>query len=766
MPPAAMIAWATGAAAAAGTAQSECLGGRPDKNSRAHPDESPARSRDRTLVANAAPGIGCSAVVAMIVAHHGPPAFLAVRRQTMLPQNGSDARELPAGARPISAAALAFVCYAFAIDLIYVAVRTHTPMSLFGAFLHDDALFISQGNRLAQGEWLGPFTQFTLMKGPGYPLFLAVTSQLGLSVSLAHALFHCATIGIFTAVCHRFTRSWLVSAVLLTLLVWNPASLTEFLLRVIREAIYYGQVLLVFATLAYATFSTSRAPYRLVSAAVGGAAFGWYWLTREDGIWMLPAIAVLASAALFRAVREGRLRPLAATLTAFVLAYGVTQAAFYSLNRIKYGMFVGVDVKERNFLRALRAIHAVVSEGTTPLVSVTNRARQRIYRSSPAFASLTESLEGPLGQTYAREGCAALPTSCGEVPAGFFQWELRDAAARAGHYASPAQASAFYGQIADQIEAACARHDLECAPQIIAEIPHVEWSRLSAIPASVVRAFQLVAMIDPPPQVPDSSGTAQWLATALRFLDYPLHTPSADDASANAFVILGWYYGRGSDWLSIAVSEPSGLGAPLAFDRIDSADVAAAFKDPAASQQRFRISAQCGDSCIVEARSDDGKSASMPLRDLMKAPLDIKLGGGTMHIDYAEVRPNPVYAQTRFDRLCERIRHAVLVNYKFAFVPVLILGVAGFFASMIFFFRDALKNTCCILALVAWTMVVGRTGLLVLVDILWFPALSGPYFTTASFLLVCAAVLSIAAFVQLFVRPLDKRLQNAEASSK
>ena len=58
-------------------------------------------------------------------------------------------------------------------SLAYVFVVAHTPLAVQPDGVHDDEFFMSKGLNLAEGHWFGPYSQFTLMKGPGYPAFLA-----------------------------------------------------------------------------------------------------------------------------------------------------------------------------------------------------------------------------------------------------------------------------------------------------------------------------------------------------------------------------------------------------------------------------------------------------------------------------------------------------------------------------------------------------------------------------------------------------------------
>src|SRR6516164_7767786 len=127
------------------------------------------------------------------------------RRKRELPRLTGEATSLPigtAGAANFASAITRFLhpdlppaaitACLIVLTLGYVIVMVHTPLAVLADAMHDDGLFMTLGRHLAAGEWLGAFNQFTLMKGPGYPAFLALSHWLGISASLAHALLHCA----------------------------------------------------------------------------------------------------------------------------------------------------------------------------------------------------------------------------------------------------------------------------------------------------------------------------------------------------------------------------------------------------------------------------------------------------------------------------------------------------------------------------------------------------------------------------------------------
>ena len=348
--------------------------------------------------------------------------------------------------------------------------------------------------------------------------------------------------------------------------------------------------------------------------------------------------------------------------------------------------------------------------------------------------------------------CNAAPSLCGEIGAGWFMFALRDAAAQAGHYQSPAKASAFFGQIADEISAACARGDLECSPQLIAAMPPVSWRRIAELlPSRLSRAYHLLMLSDPPLQFNLSSGTQDQLDADLRFLNYPPHTRLSQIPPASAiYTLSGWYYKSGHEWISVEVRGADGSLADVQIDRNPSADLQQVFNDSAASRQRFVIRTHCNDDCVVEFQTQDGEKADKRLAELQRAPIGFDVGGGRVYLDSTEVGNDPASIELRSEAVSNGIRKAIMTHYKFIFFPVLIIGVMAFIATTLVHWREVLSNMCYILALMSWMLVVLRTALLILIDVTSFHALQGFYLAPAYFFLVCGAVFSCAAGLQLF----------------
>ena len=443
------------------------------------------------------------------------------------------------------------------------------------------------------------------------------------------------------------------------------------------------------------------------------------------------------------------MRAFVASLAIFAITFTATQVAFRTANRIAYGKFVGVDIKEANFQRALSAIHSVVSGGTKRYVSTTRSAREQIYRVSPTFATLARYFDVPPDQGWGALGCAVIPSTCGEIAAGWFMWGLRDGAQITGNYASPGRASAFFGRIADEITAGCARGELKCEPQLVAEMPHVTWSDFANLPELYAESLNYLLLLNPPPQLGNSFGEHDVLfQSMLRFLNYPLYGKRDGEAQrSDHYEIIGWYLTSGSEWFTASVKDPAGLSGGLQVERRASPEFAE--KSPPAPQQRFVLNIRCSDDCILRVEAADGAAVEMHLGEFRRrSTFATRVGGGTFYVESVEILPDPSNTQRFADRIAQSMRKFVLENYKFVFMPVLALGLAGLLASLLFWRRFAI-NGCFIIALVCWTLVFMRLTMLVLITATSMLAFHGTYHGPACSLLVSASVISIAAFLQL-----------------
>lgn len=326
--------------------------------------------------------------------------------------------------------------------------------------MHDDRLFMDQGRSIFQGDWLGPFHELTLAKGPSFSLFLAASAASGWPLQFNVLLFHAAACLVFILAVSPWVKKPVWRLVLFTLLLFDPHSMSaELIGRVLRSSVHPALTLFTFAglmgMLTRAHLSWLRVTPWGVLAGLAGAAF---WYSREEGIWALPSGLMLTATAVAVAwiVRNRGWTVLAVLILLPFTVFWSARSAVKAMNHHHYGVWMGVDVLEGAFPAAYGAILRVTNPDPLSGVPATRATRALIYEHSPSFALIREQMEEHMQPKWAFAGWHRHPHARAEteIRSGWFPWALREAAARAGFYESPAKAEALWQNIADEINQA------------------------------------------------------------------------------------------------------------------------------------------------------------------------------------------------------------------------------------------------------------------------------------------------------------------------
>ncbi|MEA2873976.1 MAG: hypothetical protein QOH67_3952, partial [Hyphomicrobiales bacterium] len=246
----------------------------------------------------------------------------------------------------------------------------------------------------------------------------------------------------------------------------------------------------------------------------------------------------------------------------------------------------------------------------------------------------------------------------------------------------------------------------------------------------------------------DSSGSEKQMADALRFLNTPYHVPPQQDMTP--YLIKGWFHKAGDEWFSVAAKNVTALPRDMEFDRLTSEELKTVTKDPAAINQRFRLSLRCDDACILTFTTQDGTQLAKSLGDLRKQGLfGYRISGAVLVVESVDKLGSPFASETRIERIGGRIRTALVSYYYLVYLPLLALGALAFLAATVIHPRQAAFKISYQLAFVCWSLLLLRVIVLSLIEATSFPALQVFYIAPAYFVAIAAAVLSIAALLDL-----------------
>ena len=417
------------------------------------------------------------------------------------------------------------------------ALRLAFPVFGLGDAAYDDLLFVKLAEHLSSGQWLGPYDELTLAKGAGFPMFMAVTSLLGIPLKVAeHGLYLGASLAFALAV-GRVLASRPTVLVVFAILAFNPVFwIAHVGGRVVRENLYISLALCLLA-LAILAF-TDESPRSLedetrrkrwVLAGLGAIA-AWFWITREEGVWLAPSVGALVAWWLWRhppPAQAGAVRHAGAVATYLgipVIVFALLVGSVNALNYWRYGLFINNDFRARDFPAAYGALARIKHERWRPYVVFPADARHKAYQASPAARTFASWFEGERGQFWRRVGCEQTGTKdCPEILSGWFMWTLREAIHHAAGNHTATEARAFERRLAREINAACESGALACGPRNASLIPPWRseyWPRVVASTLSVARTLLTLGRL--PPDLQPSMGLDANLARFQRMTGGPL----------------------------------------------------------------------------------------------------------------------------------------------------------------------------------------------------------------------------------------------------
>ena len=344
---------------------------------------------------------------------------------------------------------------------VWLRLRVPVPVGLSGV---DDMLFVRLARALSDGQWLGPYTDVTLAKGPSYPVLLAVTNAVGVPVKAAEQVTYLLACAVVAAATQLVLRRLLLTTGVYVVLALNPVSFTYESAQLLRDS-WYGSLtlLLVAGTFVTAWLATHLVRRRWVaSAAVAlGLVGATFWLCREEGASILPALLVVAAGVplVGRTVGTGRWQRAVLPLAAAAVGFVIPVAGVALLNQHYYGVTETNDFASGSFAQAMAAWTRVDGGSPLPQVPLTAHQRELTYAVSPAAAELRPYLESATAP-YAQLSCKA--ADC-DYPGALLPWQVRLAAADGGHMGSAAETQRYFAELRDQIVDGCDTGALQCA---------------------------------------------------------------------------------------------------------------------------------------------------------------------------------------------------------------------------------------------------------------------------------------------------------------
>jgi hypothetical protein len=407
-----------------------------------------------------------------------------------------------------------FVPTVVVLVLLRLAFISHDDLR---AFPYDEAAYIGQAGAW---YWKNHYNAWTYSRQPGYPLFLALSSTLGLPARLViEALWIAVSLFLVRALRLAGLRPPL-PLLLFTLLLFHPFA-TELFCRALADNLYAALLLVFLAAIAIAITRTDRAVIRKWGL-LAGASGGILAITRQETVLVyvliLVAAALVAKAwALHKLPRSLAIRRL---LLACALPLAISLATEHAVRIANYARihaYVTYDWSLPGFKDLYRTMLSIPPADPQLRVPIPRDVRERAAAASPAYAKLLDAMgHDPRCKPYWRDGERTSGVT-GE-PGSYNLWLMREAAWIVNNDAFPdARATdAYYRTIARELRDAQDRGALPRRWAPLAFIPPQWGDLVRTMPASIATCFSSMSHIGFERDEPDPVSAAdRWKFNAV-----------------------------------------------------------------------------------------------------------------------------------------------------------------------------------------------------------------------------------------------------------
>lgn len=362
-----------------------------------------------------------------------------------------------------------FVVVVLAAILLKCIITTNLSINARDPYGADEYLMLRQAEQLASGNYLGPYDNFTLVKGIGFPLFLAFSYKIGIPLLLFYSIFYSAVCVIALLPIRRIVKKRPLQLLAFLALLFCPAAMDNNVQLIYRNMLIIPQsVLLISALMMMFYHVNDKKKTKLILwSLVASATWVFMWHTREDTIWSLPLLAATWIVLLIGIVK-GKTKKIKCFSKEALFRIGVITLPFICLfisiqiisliNYNYYGVYTTNQLNSSNYTKAVTTMMRVKPTEEIERVEITRDTLLRLYEVSPSLKTLEDVIEADYKH---KRGLVAASEDNGEINEDLITWELTGAAGIKGYYQDAQTAEKFWEDVYNEINGAIEEGKLE-----------------------------------------------------------------------------------------------------------------------------------------------------------------------------------------------------------------------------------------------------------------------------------------------------------------
>ena len=355
------------------------------------------------------------------------------------------------------------------ISILSLVLRIMSAPSVVPESPHDDLLQVRLALNISKGEWLGSYENLghlTMVKPPGYPIFLAVSTMLGISPQI---LTHVALLVVTATLVRQIIPERLrqIRTFVYAIGVLWPTFFGGEFSRYYREGLVYVltlTVLLSMVSVCHTLTNSFDKKTLAVKLSALGLSLGLILITKPIALAFAPALLMILVLTItkIRKASKSVIRRLFIVVGLFSLTitFAFLPTALVAAQNLKsYGTFQVDSYSGGSFRSLYSAIAALPPHNRLQSETVSNLQLQTLSKVGPYSAELVPHLFGKTGENWIDISCSN-GGPCNN-PGSWFAFALRDAVALTGEDTSAIHFNDALKTIENEIDSFCSANQ-EC----------------------------------------------------------------------------------------------------------------------------------------------------------------------------------------------------------------------------------------------------------------------------------------------------------------
>jgi len=320
----------------------------------------------------------------------------------------------------------------------------------------DDALMVKFAYSILDGNWLGEYAYNTLMKGPTFPMLLALLYKLRLSYIFSITSLYTISCIVFMIAIRKMIKNKYAFIGIFAILLFNPIMYgSNIIQRIYRNSLIPSFALLITGSyIAIFLRRNEKTRFSIIWSFIAGISLSAFYYTREDSMWIVPFILFMTVSIIIAKIIKEKKINLELISKVIIVSIPIVCLMLYGRyislkNEEYYGLRTKNVLTESNFTAALNSIYSVKPEKKVDCVTVTQEKVDRMAQVSPSFATIAPKLHETIGSF----GKLDRKPDDSEVEDGWVLWAIRIAVMESGYRTFPAEQD-IYARISNELNQA------------------------------------------------------------------------------------------------------------------------------------------------------------------------------------------------------------------------------------------------------------------------------------------------------------------------